>query len=772
MELSGMRIKWTKIVVVVMTIGAMIMTLPLLTPESRAGDKGSDEHQKMTRPNHLIHEKSPYLIQHAHNPVDWYPWGDEAFAKARRENKPILLSIGYSTCHWCHVMERESFSNTEIAAIMNKYLVCIKVDREERPDLDQIYIAAVSAMTGSAGWPLNVFLTPEGKPFFGGTYFPPTPRGGRPGFPQLVEQIGKAWQSPEARKKIISSSGELTETLKHYLAGSTGNAALDSSWLDKGFEFYRSGYDARLGGFGAAPKFPSPLTHNFLLRYYASVRNEKGGKEKAKKALEMSLNTLRSMARGGIYDQIGGGFHRYATDARWHVPHFEKMLYDNAQLAVNYLEAYQITGEAFFADIARGILDYILRDMTNPGGGFYSAEDADSLPMKIPGKPSGTEPKDKEEGAFYVWETEELKKMLTSREYDIFRYHYGIRPEGNAESDPFGEFKGKNILFVAHSLTEAAGKFNMSEREIQGILDECRKRLYNARLKRPRPHLDDKVLTSWNGLMISAFARGYQILGDTRYIKAGERAANFIRDNLCEPQKRELSRRWRENEKGISGTANDYAFLAQGLIDLYEASFDPRWLYWGIELVDEQKRRFYDSTNGGLFLTAPEHDANLITRVKTGPDNVTPSASSVSTMNFLRISQFTGRQDRHEAAEKTLRSFGPQMNNTPGAFPQMLTALNSALSKPLQIIIAGDPSAPETFAMLKEVHKRFIPNKILIVMGNDPVHKTFANQLSFLQFITQIEGRPTAYICINRSCRLPTNDVKEMGKLLDQESPS
>ena len=767
-----MRNRWKKIVVAVVTFGTIITMLLLLAPGSSAQEKGLDMKHKKNQPNHLIHEKSPYLIQHAHNPVDWYPWGDEAFAKARKENKPILLSIGYSTCHWCHVMERESFSNVETAAIMNKYLVCIKVDREERPDLDQIYIAAVSAMTGSAGWPLNVFLTPEGEPFFGGTYFPPTSAGGRPGFPQLVEQIGQAWKNPEVRKKIMSKSGELTESIKRYLAGSTGSAALDSRWLDKGFESYQSSYDVRLGGFGGAPKFPSPLTHNFLLRYYASEKNEKGGKKKAEKALEMSLHTLRSMAGGGIYDQVGGGFHRYSTDARWHIPHFEKMLYDNAQLAVNYLEAYQITREAFFADVARGILEYILRDMTNPGGGFYSAEDADSLPPEIPGKPSDRAHKDKKEGAFYVWETEELKKILNSREYEIFRYHYGVRPEGNAASDPFGEFRRKNILFVAHSVRETADKFHMGAKEIRGILDKCRKRLYNARSKRPRPHLDDKVLTSWNGLMISAFARGYQVLGDTRYLEAGERAAGFIRDNLYEPGKKALYRRWRENERGISGTANDYAFLAQGLIDLYEASFDPRWLYWAIELVDEQKRRFYDSTNGGLFLTASEHDANLLVRVKTGTDNVTPSASSVSTMNFLRIAQFTGRQDLHKAAEKTLNAFGPQMKNTPGAFPQMLTSLNAALSKPLQIIIAGDPSAPETLAMLKEVHNRFIPNKILIVMGNDPVHKTVAKQLSFLQFMTQMEEKPTAYICIDRSCRLPTNNVKEMGKLLDREPPS
>lgn len=738
--------------------------------------------QRQTKSNRLVQEKSPYLQQHASNPVDWYPWGEEAFEKARKENKPILVSIGYSTCHWCHVMERESFSKPDIAALMNKYLVSIKIDREERPDIDKIYMTAVTSLTGSGGWPLNIFLTPDLQPFYGGTYFPPDERWGQIGWPELVERIGKTWENPEERKKIIDSAKNLTRQLEEYLSGQEATplrvlvqpseGILDQSLMENGFRAFQYDYDSKFGGFGGAPKFPMPVNQNFLLRYHLYAKDLSGTSNNAHRALEMVLHTLSSMAKGGIYDQIGGGFHRYSTDERWHVPHFEKMLYDNSQLIVNYLEAYQITKEELFAQVARDSLEYVLRDLTHPEGGFYSAEDADSLPKELLGRVSGTGHEHKSEGAFYIFEKKEILESLGLEAGEIFSAYFGVKSNGNAESDPQGEFKNKNILYVAGTISQTAEKFGRSEKEINRILEEGKKKLFAARSQRPRPDLDDKILVSWNGLMISAMARAFQIFDDPKYLKAAEHAATFIRDKLYESKDRQLYRRWRDGEKKVRAIADDYAFLAQGLIDLYEASFDSTWLEWAIELIEEQNKRFLDAETGEFYMTDRDYDQSLFVRVKEDSDNVEPSAGSVATLNLLRLAQFTDREDFRRSAEKILTLHARQMKEQSRSLSQMLVALSFVLTKPLQIVITGDPQSSHTQALLKEVNARFIPNKILIVLGDSVSQQKFSNLLPYTDNFRPIEDKPTAYVCVNYTCKLPTGNPQVLKEILDGKNPS
>ncbi len=620
-------------------------------------------------PNHLVNEKSPYLLQHAHNPVDWFPWGEEAFAKARRENKPILLSIGYSTCHWCHVMEHESFSNPEIAQVMNENVVAIKLDREERPDIDKIYMTSVQVMTGQGGWPLNVFLTPDLKPFYGGTYFPPEERWGRIGWPELVKKVGDAWKNPEEQKKILASAGNLTNQVTQFLAGQSQVGDINFSIAEQGFKNFQADYDSVLGGFGGAPKFPMPVNHHFLLRYAYAVR-DKNPKE-SKEALEMSLTTLQAMAQGGIYDQLGGGFARYSTDERWHVPHFEKMLYDNAQLIVNYLEAFQMSGEALFADVARESLDYILRDMTHPKGGFYSAEDADSLSPKSDKKV---------EGAFYVWEKKEILNALGTEYGEIFSFYYGVLEHGNAASDPQGEFDGKNILYAAKSLEETAAHFEKSTDVIKKILSASKEMLFMKRTQRPRPHLDDKLITAWNGLAISAFAKAGTILGDKKYLAAAEASARFMASELFDSGTGQLYRRWRDGEKKIAGMADDYAFAAQGFLDLYETNFDQEWLNLSRRLMEQLNHRFFDLEHPGLFMTEKGTDSDLILRARDDHDNVEPSAVSVAVRTALKLSHVLGDAVWEKWGERILKNFAQSMKKNPRAHPQMMSALLFALS--------------------------------------------------------------------------------------------
>lgn len=627
-------------------------------------------------PNHLIKEKSPYLIQHAYNPVEWYPWGEEAFARAEKENKPVLLSIGYSTCHWCHVMEKESFTDPAIALIMNKNFVCIKVDREERPDIDRIYISAVTALTGSAGWPLNVFLTPELKPFFGGTYFPGKSRFGINSWPDLLNKIAIAWKDPVTYGKIIGSADALTEVLgKNLLPGRNITASKQNrqAHLNKAFEYYLSVFDGKSGGFGKAPKFPSPSILNFLLAY-SSLGEKTGNAASAKKALQMAVFTLKAMARGGIYDQIGGGFHRYSTDEKWHIPHFEKMLYDNAQLITVYLESYQITSDDYFAKIAGETAGYVLRDMTSPQGGFYSAEDADSLPGK-PVQVSPEEAQEKIEGAFYVWSRKELDDILKDESADIFSFHFGVLPEGNAEHDPHGYFEGKNILYVKHTVEETAAEFNLSKDKVARIIGESKNKLYSARNKRIRPYLDNKILTSWNGLMISALCKAYQVFGDKKYLEAAKNAAEFILSYLYDKKTGRLFRRWRDGEKNIPGMGSDYAFFISGLIDLYVSDSGSKWLETAVLLCEEHLKFFYDTEHGGFYMTSPEHDKNLILRVKDDSDSVIPSPGSVAIRNLLRLSGITGRVDFAQSAEKSIEAVLSGDTFHPASFPHMLALL-------------------------------------------------------------------------------------------------
>jgi len=694
--------------------------------------------EKPLLPNHLIAEKSPYLQQHAHNPVDWYPWGDQAFDKARSEDKPIFLSIGYSTCHWCHVMERESFESEEIAEIINRFFVPIKVDREERPDVDRIYMTYVQAATGSGGWPMSVFLTPDLKPFFGGTYFPPDDRYGRPGFPTLLERIASAWR--EQRAEIAETSGNVISQLKKYSEfGATGGIA-DKTTLDSAFQYFRRTFDSTHGGFGDAPKFPRPVLFTFLFRYYVRTqRNE---------ALQMSLDTLRAMAAGGMHDQLGGGFHRYSVDERWLVPHFEKMLYDQAQLAISYLEAHQITHNALYADIARSTLDYVLRDMTHPDGGFYSAEDADSVI-------DPADPKVKGEGAFYIWTADDLEQALGRDLYELFAAHYGVEKDGNVHQDPHGEFTGKNILYLRQT----------PEPSIAQQLAEARTKLLAIRSKRVRPHLDDKILTSWNALMISAFAKAAQILNEPRYLAAARRATQFILTRMYDASSGVLQRRFREGEAAINGFLDDYAFFIAALLDLYEADFDPDHLAKAVALAAKMRELFEDPQQGGFFTTAGQ-DASLVLRMKDDYDGAEPSGNSVALLDLLRLTHLTDRDEYRQAAVRTLDALMPKMSSQPVAVPQMLVALDYSLAPKREVLIAGDPNAEPTRALLRQLRSRFLPYTVTLLVDSDATREQLIPFFPTAGVMRPVNGEPTAYVCENYTCSLPTTDVSKFAELL------
>ncbi len=723
------------------------------------------------RPNRLIREKSPYLVGHAYNPVEWYPWGEEAFERARRESKPIFLSVGYSTCHWCHVMEKESFENEEIAAILNRHFVSIKVDREERPDVDRVYMTFVQASTGSGGWPMSVFLTPDLKPFWGGTYWPPEDRYGRPGFGRILESVANTWQNE--RERVTGHAAEVAEYLRQASrANVSPSGSLNASILDAAYREIKSGYDPAYGGFGDAPKFPRPAIFNFLLRIYA----RKGEHE----ALEMTLHTLNRMAAGGIHDHLGGGFHRYSVDAAWHVPHFEKMLYDQAQLAVSYTEAFQITREPSYASVVRNILDYVMRDLASPEGGFYAAEDADSLieenESPLGAGKSETEATDAAgphrehgEGAFYVWTAEEIERILGAEAAEIFNFCYGVEPNGNVEDDPQGEFRGKNILFVAHTLAESAQHFERPVEEIEATLRKARAKLFEARSRRPRPSLDDKILTAWNGLMLSALARAAAVLGEEKYLTAAEQAAAFIRSKLYDAATGTLRRRYRQGEAAIDGFLEDYAFLIQGLLDLYEASFRPAYLAWAMRLQEKQNELFWDHAAGGYFSTAAS-SADLPVRMRDRYDGAEPSGNSVAATNLLRLARLTGRGEWRADAEKTLQAFAQQLEKAPETLPQMLVALDFLLSPPREIIIAGDRQDADTQALLRVAHAHFIPNKVLVAVDGPEEGREWARWLPFIENVKPLDGKATAYVCENFVCNLPTSDPRELARLLEKGS--
>lgn len=697
-------------------------------------------------PNRLIREKSPYLLQHAFNPVDWYPWGEEAFEEARKDNKPIFLSIGYSTCYWCHVMEREVFENPNIARMMNEFFVNIKVDREERPDVDRVYMAAVQAMTGSGGWPMSVFLTPDLKPFFAATYIPPITQNGRMGFPELANRIHDLWLTQ--RDNIVQSSNELTSYLQR--RAETGQVSpVGKELLTIGYVQFLQQYDTINGGFGGAPKFPRPVVFNFLLRYYARTGE--------RSALEMTLTTLRMMAGGGMYDHLGGGFHRYSVDAVWRVPHFEKMLYDQAQLVNAYLEAYQITHDGFFAQVVREVLEYVLREMTEQEGGFYSAEDAESTV-----NPDRSQ--EKAEGAFYLWRKAEIEEILGKERGMIVNFYFGVEESGNTLYDPHGVFGDKNVLYIAHSLEETAEKFGKSIDEVRTIIDECKQRLFEVRETRPKPHLDDKIITSWNGLMISAFARAYQVLGDSRYLDAAEHAARFVTSTLYDESSRQLFRRFRDGEVRFDAHLEDYAFLVAGLLDLYEANFDVHWLQRAITLTEEQINRFYDGKDGGFWDTSGK-DVSILIRTKEDYDGAEPTGNSIAVLNVLRIAHITENREWKKMAEKTLAFFSGRLKQIPHALPQMLVAVDFHLTKPKQIIIAGKKKSEDTVTLLHEVHGRYLPNRILLLADGAEGQGVLSSYNGFFESIVMRDGKATAYVCEDYVCALP---VAEAGALSEQ----
>src|SRR6195256_6320740 len=717
--------------------------------------------------NRLAQEKSPYLLQHAHNPVDWYPWGEEAFAKARKENKPIFLSVGYSTCHWCHVMAHESFESDEVAATMNREFVNIKVDREERPDVDRVYMTFVQATTGGGGWPMSVWLTPNLQPFVGGTYFPPEDRYGQPGFQKVLERVAEAWK--QNHEKIAEQGAKITSALQEAQAATPDSSdKIDINILEKACEQFSGIFDAKEGGFGNAPKFPRPAAPNFLTRFYARDRKADSGK----RALEMDLLTLRKMAAGGMRDHLGGGFHRYSVDRYWHVPHFEKMLYDQAQLAVAYLDAFQITQDRQFESVARDILDYVARDMTAKGGGFFSAEDADSLEGAAPLTPAHQTrggdgaPPSKSEGAFYVWTKTEVDAALGDAA-EIFDFHYGVQPNGNAPegSDLQGEFHGKNILIERHTIAETAKQFKKSEDEVRQSLARSRENLFSIRAKRPRPHLDDKIIAAWNGLMISAHARGAQVLNSSRYLENAVRAAKFVRSQLWNEKNKTLYRAYRGGRGTVEGFADDYAFVIQGMVDLYEASFDVEWLKFAIELQETQDRLFFDEKNGGYFSTSGR-DKSVVLRMKDDNDSAEPAASSVAALNLLRLAQFRDEKQLEERGKKTIRAFGATISRFPSAMPQMLVALDFSLAKPRQIVIAGKIDNADTKALLAEVHKRFLPNKILLLVDGGEGQKYLGEKNEALRAMAMIDGKPAAYVCENFMCKAPMTDPDDLRKLL------
>jgi len=751
------RIRVTLAAGAMAALAALAQVAPVREPAPQSGEATPGAHPMDTgthKPNRLAREKSPYLLQHAYNPVDWFPWGEEAFAKARQENKPIFLSVGYSTCHWCHVMERESFENETIAEALNRHFVSIKVDREERPDVDRVYMAFVQASTGGGGWPMSVFLTPDLKPFFGGTYFAPDARYGRPGFLDLLEKIAGTWETD--RERVLASSSEILEALRHEAAPPGGAGRLpQAEALEQAYRQFSASYDPERGGFGGPPKFPRPATLNFMLRFHAR-RGERA-------ALDMTLHTLREMAKGGMHDQLGGGFHRYSVDERWHVPHFEKMLYDQAQLALSYLEAFQITRETSYAEAARDILDYVLRDMTHPQGGFYSAEDADSAP-------DPAHPERKSEGAFYVWEEKEVRALLGEPLVDPFAYRYGVEPGGNVRHDPQGEFTGRNILFEAHPLEEVARRFKQDTAAVRRQIDEARRRLFGARARRPRPHLDDKVITAWNGLMISACARAGAALEEPRYLRAAERAADFLLGNLRDAGSGDLRRRWREGESAFTATAQDYAGVIQALLDLYEAGFDVERLRLAEALQERQIAIFWDEAGGGFWETAGA-DPHLLLRMKEDYDGAEPAANSLSALNLLRLAQMTERADLRSKAERTLGAFSSRLERQPFALPQMLVALDYSLSKPRQVVITGQPGAPDTLALLREVRSRFLPTTVVLLADGGKGQEELGRRLAFLRAMKPIDGKATAFVCENYACELPTTELAVVARLLDRKKP-
>jgi uncharacterized protein YyaL (SSP411 family) len=714
--------------------------------------------------NRLAAATSPYLLQHAGNPVDWQQWGPEAFAEARALDRPIFLSIGYSTCHWCHVMAHESFENEAIAAVVNAHFVSIKLDREERPDVDRVYMAYLQALTGQGGWPLSVWLTPELKPFYAGTYFPPEDRQGRAGFPTILRAIARGWR--EDRGRLVEEAERVVLSLREHAAseGSTSTAETlakaAGAAFEKAYGYYAEAFDARNGGFGGAPKFPRPANLAFLLRCAAlqGVASEAG-----REASGMVARTLGAMARGGVHDHVGGGFHRYSVDAEWFVPHFEKMLYDQAQIASCALDAWRATGDERPAWLARATLEYVLRDMTSPEGAFFSAEDADS--------PQG-DGAESVEGAFYVWTMDELGRAL-GPDAAFLADHFGARPGGNVppERDPHRDFTGRNILAQARPLAETARLHNMEPQAASDLLVSCLSRLLAARSGRPRPHLDDKIVAGWNGLMISALARAgsapAQCLADRRstYVAAALRAAAFVEKDLLDLPGGVPRRSWRRGSGSGAGFAEDCAFLVQAWLDLYEATFDTRWLVLAEKLQAAMDAEFWDAEKGGYF-NSPAGAADVVVRLKEDYDGAEPAATSVAALNLFRLSSLTGDLGPRDRGRRAIAAFRGRWEAAPHAMPQLLCAFESALEPPRHVVITGTPGVPDFDALVSAAQEGLGPRRTLIAIDAPGAREWFSARSPWLAQLGIGDARATAYVCEEFVCRAPARSPGELKKAL------
>ncbi len=680
--------------------------------------------------NRLINEKSPYLRQHAYNPVDWYPWSKEAFEKAKKEDKPIFLSIGYSTCHWCHVMEKESFEDEEIAQILNEYFVPIKVDREERPDIDSIYMNVCMLMTGHGGWPLTVFLTPDKKPFYAGTYFPKESSYTRIGLKDLLLKIAQMWK--EDRDTLINRSEKVLEYLKEYNQKKE-EKQLKLDIFEKSYERFKDIFDPYYGGFGHRPKFPSPHNFMFLLRYYYKTKREN--------ALAMVEHTLKNMRLGGIFDHVGYGFHRYSTDERWILPHFEKMLYDQAMLTVAYAETYQVTKNPFYKKVVEEILEYVQRDMTSKVGGFYSAEDADS---------------EGEEGKFYVWSYEELKDIL-GEDFNVIRKVFNATEEGNYREESTGKLTGKNILYMKKSLDELAKELKMSVEELEEVVNRARKKLFEVRKKRVHPLKDTKILTDWNGLMIAAFSIAGQVLDREEYVETAKKAADFILEKM-KTEEGFLLHRYKDGEAKFEGKLDDYAFLTWGLIELYNASFEEKYLKEAIQLTEIMINHFWDNKDGGFFMTPDFIKEELIIRPKESYDGAVPSGNSVAAYNLFRLFKLTGNKKYEEYGIKTINAFADKIESLLTSYSMMLVAFDFYVSEGIDIVLTGE----DIESFVKTINSKFLPHKIVLYKKDD----TLSEIASFTKNIP-ISKEPKAYICKNFACGMPVDTVEALEKELD-----
>jgi uncharacterized protein len=686
------------------------------------------------KPNRLIAEKSPYLLQHAYNPVDWFPWGEAAFDKARADNKPIFLSIGYSTCHWCHVMERESFEDEEVALLMNDAFVSIKVDREERPDIDHAYMSVCQIMTGAGGWPLNIIMTPDKRPFFAGTYFPRESRMGRIGMMDLAPRIKEIWTT--RRGEVVESADRVLAALVQISDESPG-PALGEDVAALAYQQLAERFEPRYGGFGKAPKFPTPHNMLFLLRYWHRTGE--------RRALDMVEQTLQDMRRGGVYDHVGFGFHRYSTDDAWLVPHFEKMLYDQALIAMLYTEAYQATGKVEYRKTAEEIFTYVLRDMTSPEGGFYSAEDADS---------------EGEEGKFYVWRLAEIQRVLGPEEAELVADVFNVFISGNFREEATGRITGDNILHMKGIAANLAAKLKLSPEELETRLEEARRKLFHSREQRVHPHKDDKILTDWNGLMIAALAKSAQAFDRPEYADAAARAANFILTALRGPDGR-LVHRYRQGEAAFSAHADDYAFLVWGLVELYEATFEVRYLSAALELNAYLLEHFWDARSGGFYFTE-EAGSDLPVRKKETYDGATPSGNSVAALNLLRLGRMTGNPALEQKAEQVQRAFAGSIGQFPSGYTQMMMALEFGLGPSREVVIAGRAASEDTRAMLRALRRPFLPGKVVVFRPAGEEEPEISRMAAYTRDQKPVDGMATAFVCVNYHCELPYTDAGTM----------